>query len=145
MRVMRQTASMTSSLRASIAWIPSASSFGARLALVRQRMGWGNVKEAAIACGVPPESWRSWERDGATPRRIVDIGRSIADRTGVDYFWLLTGETPADDSGPRPDGPDGGQKCAIRDSNPEPADLRLISHWANHEGPFVTVRDRLVA
>ena len=32
-------------------WIPDADSFGARLALIRQQLGWGNVKEAALACG----------------------------------------------------------------------------------------------
>jgi transcriptional regulator with XRE-family HTH domain len=39
--------------------------------------------------------------------------------TGISAVYLLTGmrqETP------RPDGPDGGDECAIRDLNPEPAD-----------------------
>lgn len=72
-------------------WTADDSTFGARLALVRQRMGWGNVKEAAVNCGVPTESWRTWERDGVEPRRIVEIAATIADRTGCDYGWLLTG------------------------------------------------------
>lgn len=73
------------------AWVPDDSTFGARLALVRQRMQWGNVKEAAIACGLPAESWRTWERDGVTPRRVVEVASIISARTGCDYGWLLAG------------------------------------------------------
>lgn len=72
-------------------WTPDDSKFGARLALVRQRMAWGNVKEAATACGLPAESWRRWERDGILPRNVVEICAIIADRTGADYGWLLAG------------------------------------------------------
>lgn len=68
-----------------------ASSFGARLALIRQRMGWGNVKTAAEQCGLPPESWRTWERDGVEPRRLTTIAMTIATRTGCDYLWLVHG------------------------------------------------------
>lgn len=73
------------------AWIPDDSTFGARLALIRQRMGWGNVKEAATACDVATESWRTWERDGVEPRGLNRIARKIADRTGCDYGWLVDG------------------------------------------------------
>ena len=73
-------------------WTADDSTFGARLALVRQRMQWGNVKEAALACGVPTESWRTWERDNRSPRNIVQIARRIAERTGCDYLWLLLGQ-----------------------------------------------------
>jgi len=45
-------------------WIPSDATFGARLALVRQHRGWTNVKEAALSCGLPVESWRGWEQGG---------------------------------------------------------------------------------
>lgn len=72
-------------------WIPSPDSFGARLALVRQRMGWGNVKAAAQACGLPVETWRTWERDGVEPRRLVTIAMTIATKTGCDYLWLVHG------------------------------------------------------
>jgi hypothetical protein len=72
-------------------WIPDDSTFGARLALVRQRMGWGNVKEAALACGEAPESWRTWERDNVNPRKLIEICRRIATRTGCDYGWLVDG------------------------------------------------------
>jgi hypothetical protein len=69
-------------------WRPDDRTFGARLALVRQHMGWGNVREAALACGVPSESWRSWERDGRTPRDYARIVMAIHARTGVDAAWL---------------------------------------------------------
>ena len=72
-------------------WVPNDEAFGARLALVRQRMGWGNVKEAALACGLPTQSWRTWERDGVQPRRLVEVASLIADRTGCDLGWLLAG------------------------------------------------------
>ena len=76
-------------------WVPTDEAFGARLALVRQRMSWGNVKEAALACGLPVESWRTWERDNVRPRDLGTAARKIADRTGCDFFWLATGQTPA--------------------------------------------------
>jgi hypothetical protein len=76
----------------SAGWTADDQSFGARLALIRQRMAWGNVKEAAVACGLPPESWRTWERDNVAPRRIVEVTAVIAERTGCDRIWLLTGE-----------------------------------------------------
>lgn len=72
-------------------WVADDSTFGARLALVRQRMSWGNVKEAADACGLPVENWRRWERDGRAPRDIVEIAGIISERTGCDFGWLLAG------------------------------------------------------
>ena len=72
-------------------WIADDTTFGARLALVRQRMGWGNVKTAATECGLPTESWRHWERDGLEPRRLVTIAMAIATKTGCDYLWLVHG------------------------------------------------------
>jgi transcriptional regulator with XRE-family HTH domain len=68
-------------------WRPDLSAFGARLALVRQRMGW-NVKEAADHCRLPPQSWRSWEA-GRTPRDLVAVCQRIAETTGADVAWLL--------------------------------------------------------
>src|SRR6185295_7276297 len=72
-----------------VPWIPDDDSFGARLALVRWRMAW-NMKEAALACGVPAASWRLWEQS-AMPRNFIDIARRISDRTGCDYGWLVGG------------------------------------------------------
>ena len=69
-------------------WVPSVlDDFGARLTLVRHRMRW-NVKEAALACGVPAASWRGWELGGATPRDFMTVVVKIAKRTGVDSVWL---------------------------------------------------------
>lgn len=72
-------------------WTADASTFGARLALVRQHMGWGNVKTAAEKCGLPVESWRNWERDGVEPRRMTTIAMTIASATGCDFLWLVHG------------------------------------------------------
>ena len=76
-------------------WVPDDSTFGARLALIRQRMGWGNVAQAARECGVPVGSWHNWE-EGMEPRRLVTIAMAIASRTGVDVDWLVYGPKRAD-------------------------------------------------
>lgn len=52
-------------------------------------MGW-NVKEAALACGLPPQSWRNWEA-GKRPLNVVEVCDAIATRTGADADWLLRG------------------------------------------------------
>ena len=71
--------------------VPVVDNFGARLALVRQRMSWGNVKEAAESCGLPVQSWRNWERDNGQPRDIVKAAQRISAVSGVNYYWLLDG------------------------------------------------------
>ena len=71
-------------------WRVDDSTFGARLALIRQRMDW-NLQEAALACNVPAASWTNWERKGTDPRALLAVVRQIADRTGCDYLWLLAG------------------------------------------------------
>jgi hypothetical protein len=73
-------------------WVPSDESFSARLALVRNRLGW-NMKEAALACGLPPSSWMHWESDGKHPRNYTDVCQTISARTGADYAWLALGRT----------------------------------------------------
>jgi hypothetical protein len=84
-------------------WIPDTSTFGARLALVRQHMGWGNVKQAAQLCSIAPETWRTWERDNIEPKSLVSACMKIAGVTGVDYRWLALGPahstTVVDDGG----------------------------------------------
>lgn len=72
-------------------WVANDTTFGARLALVRQRMAWGNVKEAALACGIATQSWRTWERDGVPPRNLEEACKKISARTGCDYGWLALG------------------------------------------------------
>ncbi len=69
-------------------WVPLAP-FGARLALLRQRMGW-NVKEAAEACDLIPQSWRNWE-DGKSCQKLYDVARKVSSRTGADERWLISG------------------------------------------------------
>lgn len=75
-------------------WIPDDRTLGARLALIRQRMGW-NIAEAARECGLQAESWRLWEQAGREPRRFVTIAMAIATRTGVDLDWLVYGPAKA--------------------------------------------------
>lgn len=72
-------------------WKPDTSAFGARLALLRWRLNY-NLKEAALVCGFPPESWRTWELYGTMPRDLVAVTGQIADRTGVDRLWLMLGD-----------------------------------------------------
>lgn len=72
------------------AWVPDDATFGARLALVRQRMGW-NMKEAALACGIKPNTWRDWELKGREPHRLKAMCEQIASYTGCNYLWLMTG------------------------------------------------------
>jgi len=119
-----------------IGWVPPVDTLGARLALVRQHMGWGNVKEAAESCGVPVQSWRTWERDGGIPRDILRIAKRVSAVTGVNYYWLLDGEAvpmsaPIEYEGPERRTHRGRSKamasaevdeCAWRDSNPQPSD-----------------------
>lgn len=53
-----------------------------------------------MACGVPAESWRTWERDNVQPRGYLEIVHKIAEASGADYDWLLDGRR----SSPSPDG-----------------------------------------
>jgi hypothetical protein len=108
-------------VEASLGWRPDDQRFGARLALIRQFMGWGNVKEAALACRQPVESWRTWERDNVHPRDIVRIAREISAATGCDYYWLLDGATGPGNGERHPEGCRCAA-CARRDSNPQPSD-----------------------
>jgi transcriptional regulator with XRE-family HTH domain len=75
-------------------WVPSAESFGARLALVRNHLGL-NVKAAAERAGMDHSSWGTWER-GRQPRDLLEKARKISDALGCDYLWLLTGTPPTD-------------------------------------------------
>lgn len=72
-------------------WTPDDTTLGARLALIRQHMGWGNIAKAAKECGVPTDSWRNWEVDGREPHRLTTIAMTIATKTGCDYLWLVHG------------------------------------------------------
>lgn len=65
--------------------------FGARLALIRWRMGW-NQKEAALACGLPQSSWREWELSGRVPHNLVEVAARISRATGLSDYWIMTGK-----------------------------------------------------
>ena len=99
-------------------WIPDLDSCGARLALLRQKMGWGNVAEAARECGLDRESWRLWEQTGREPRRFITVAMAIATRTGVDLDWLVYGPAKAAAKAPeraRAKGADPTNKYAPKD------------------------------
>lgn len=74
-------------------WIPSVEDFSARLVLIRHEMGW-NLKEAALACGIRAQSWREWELEHRKPRDYESVCRQIADRSGCNFVWLMTGYKP---------------------------------------------------
>ena len=85
-------------------WIPTDDDFAARLSLVRQRMGWTTIAEAAMACGIPTKSWRNWECDHRQPRDLVQTAGLVAQRTGVDVDWLIRGvRKPGVPTGPNTD------------------------------------------
>lgn len=75
-------------------WVPSTESYGARLALVRWKMGW-NLREAERECGLSQNTWGGYE-EGREPRKLIEVSDKIAIRTGVDRMWLLTGQGSPD-------------------------------------------------
>ena len=75
--------------------------------------------ELADRLGMARTSLARVEQGKAEPRRTTLIGISFA--TGVSLEWLENGETPGGGE------PTGGEVCAIRESNPEPTDLRLVA------------------
>ena len=79
-------------MSATTAWTPEGT-FAERLALIRIHHGW-NVKEAALACGISPATWRTWE-GGASPHKYPEQCQQIAERAGIDYLWLMTGQVSA--------------------------------------------------
>jgi hypothetical protein len=85
---------MTTSETEHATWVPTLT-FAAKLALIRHKMGW-NIKQAAIACGLPPQSWRGWELQGRLPHDIRATARRISMRTQCDYDWLLDEPTESD-------------------------------------------------
>lgn len=72
-------------------WVP-ALTWGARLCLIRQQMGW-NVQEAAAACNITRTSWQNWE-DGKGCRNQEEVAAKISAATDASYVWLLTGQMP---------------------------------------------------
>lgn len=84
-----------------------------RLRKARESAG---LKQAELAelIGVSRATLASVEQRAREARRGEVI--AIAFATGVDPVWLETGKTPVEID------PNGGEECAIRDSNPEPTD-----------------------
>lgn len=72
-------------------WVP-ADTFGARLALIRQSMGWATAAEAAFACGdLGDQNWRNWEA-GRRPREFERVCRKIVQHADdCDLDWLMRG------------------------------------------------------
>ena len=85
-----------------------------RLMIARIETGMSQDALAQLI-GVSRQTVSNAESGTTVPRRIVVNAWALA--TGVPVSWLLNGETPAG-----PDGPDGGDECARRDSNPKPSD-----------------------
>lgn len=85
-------------------WIADDATLGARLALVRQHEGWNNLKEGAVACGVAPSSWRTYERDSGNPRRYLEFCQRVSYVSGCDYGWLVD-RRPSGGPWLPPDGP----------------------------------------
>lgn len=89
-------------------WIPRHDDFAARLVLIRHEMKW-NIKEAALACGIKAQSWREWELEHRTPRDYERVCRQIAQQSGCNLVWLMSGYEPPNPGGtgmiPRPSSP----------------------------------------
>ncbi len=96
--------------------VPTTEQFGARLALIRWRQRW-NQKEAALACGIPQNSWREWEVSGRAPRNVVEVASKISQVTGIDDYWILTGKQ----NSPTPDGGGAAEKLPRSYSKRQPA------------------------
>lgn len=102
-------------------WVPDTEEFSVRLALIRHRLRW-NVKEAAIACGIKPQSWREWELHGRRPQDYEGTCKQIAQTVQCNLVWLMTGyRTPPEPPHPTGTSRRGGQLLrfpkAARQSN----------------------------
>ncbi|WP_461168419.1 helix-turn-helix domain-containing protein [Tsukamurella serpentis] len=86
---------------------------GARLARARNYAGHEQGVFAELL-GTSRRTVSRMESGAKAPTRPEMVAWAFA--TGVDLHWLETGEAPS------PGGGDGASECAIRDSNPEPAD-----------------------
>lgn len=101
-------------------WIPEADTFGARLALLRHRMGW-NITEAARACGVSESAWRDWELRNQLPRNLQLVTMKIHVATGCSAPWLQGYTVHRPGRAPRKIAP----LRARQDSNLEPSDPKV--------------------
>jgi len=56
--------------------------------MIRNARGW-NIREAALACGIGPQSWRNWEIGGRLPREYPAICARISAAADISLPWLL--------------------------------------------------------
>jgi hypothetical protein len=71
---------------------PTLETFGARLAVLRQKLGGWNVARVSRLCGIDDQSWRNWEAGGGC-QDMEKVCRKISEATGCPYVWLMTGTT----------------------------------------------------
>jgi len=95
-----------------------------RLRKSREHAGF-TQQELADRIGLSRGAIGNYEQGTNPPKRPTLLAWSLA--TGVPFTWLETGEIvrPGEPGGEGERHPDEGEgRCAIRDSNPEPADQR---------------------
>lgn len=90
-----------------------------------------NLEQGDLAqlMGVSRTTVSNTEKGRSVPQRVVVNAWALA--TGTPVSWLMNGTTPAE-----PNGPDGGDECARRDSNPKPSGAQRDSA---QEGQFAEV------
>ena len=98
--------------------VPDLNTLAVRCQVSRETAGMSQT-ELAEAMDASRSTVSNLERGLGNPRRVTL--RLWAMATGVDPHWLETGEAPS----PGGDGASA-DECAIRDSNPEPADLESV-------------------
>lgn len=70
--------------------------------------------------GTTPRIWQNME-DGRAVRDLHKHIAAIAREYDADRDWLMWGGPLNEETPAGPDGPDGGNECARRDSNPKPS------------------------
>ena len=91
---------------------------GDRLRRIRRDVGLPQ-REFATELGVKESTYNAWETGRNAVADEVAVAKRVQLRWRVPAWWTLGLETPRTPTGTDPDG---GGGCAIRDSNPEPAD-----------------------
>lgn len=90
----------------------------------------GRVRQARLDAGIDMPEFAALTGLAVERLRDIELNQyrpttgalmSIGFVTGTSWEWLETGETPGGGE------PTGGEVCAIRESNPEPTDLRLVA------------------